>query len=127
MGIEIYRNSGVDGNVRGHDQNGEKDSGQRKGQEKQNRQGIEKSQKRPVKVDGERDKIVSQPSVGEDIDDVVSGPVGKAEDVDGENKPNPVERSYPEIEKGFEKHEPAPDNKNAVRILCPRKEVMGLF
>jgi len=66
--------------------------------------GIEKSQKRPVKVDRERDKIISQPAISENIDDMVSGPVGKAKDVDGEKEPDRVKMSDPEIKKGSVKH-----------------------
>jgi hypothetical protein len=88
--IEIYSNPGIDGKVRGHDQYRKNDSGKGKGEEKQDRQGIEKSQKGPVKVDGERDKIGSQPPLGEDIDDVISTAVGKAEDVDGEDEPDGI-------------------------------------
>jgi hypothetical protein len=98
MVIEIYSNTHVDGNIRGHDQNRKKDSGKRKGEEKQNRQGIKEGQKRPVKVDGERDIIVSEPPIGEDIDDVVPGPVTKTEDVDGENEPEGIQPADPEIE-----------------------------
>jgi hypothetical protein len=115
--IEIYSNPSVDGNVRGHDQARKNDSGKGKGEEKEDRQGIEKSQNRPIKVDGEGDKIVSQPPVGKDIQDVVSGPEGKAEDVNGENEPDRVELFYPQIKKGMIKHGPAPYRKKCGMVI----------
>jgi hypothetical protein len=88
--VKIYSNSGVKGNIRGHNQARKNDSGIGKGEEKEDRQKIEKGQKRPAKVDRERDIIVSQPPVGKDIDDVISSAVSKAEDEDGEDEPDGI-------------------------------------
>ncbi len=111
MVIKIYSNPGVDSKIRGHDQNRKKDSGEGKREEKEDRQGIEKSQKGPVHIDGERDKIISQPSVGKDIEDVVSDSVGKAEDVDGKDKPDGIQPLNPEIEQRLVKHGTCPAEK----------------
>ena len=104
MVIKIDGNPGVDSKIRGHDQNRKKDSGEGKGQEKEDRQGIEKSQKGPVHIDGERDKIISQPTVGKDIEDVVSDSVGKPEDVDGKDQPDEIQSLDPKIEQRLVKH-----------------------
>jgi hypothetical protein len=57
---------------------------------------------------------------------MVSGPVGKAEDVDGEDDPDGVKRFYPKIEKGFVKQEWNPIlAKRKILIFCYARLICG--